>query len=173
MRWWWASLAVQWFRIHLPMQGPWIHSLVREDSHAERQLSPCTQITEPTHHNHWSLHTVEHPCSLTREANTMRSLCTATKSSVCSSQLEKAHVRSQRPSAVKAKHWCFMQGRNLTLPTSKVIAICLQTICWTFCLSLSDMKYHPIIYIWSYVSMIYMYHTHTVTCIYTHIYKYR
>ena len=157
------------------MQGTWVPSLAWEDS-------ACLGATKPTNHNSWALqlmsrnswspHTLD-PCSTTGEANTMRSLCTATKSSVCSSQLEKAHVRSQRPSAVKAKHWCFMQGRNLTLPTSKVIAICLQTICWTFCLSLSDMKYHPIIYIWSYVSMIYMYHTHTVTCIYTHIYKYR
>ena len=120
------------------MQGTRVPSLAWEDS-------ACLGATKPMNHNSWALqlrsrnswssHTLD-PCSTTGEASTMRSLCTATKSSVCSPQLEKAHVRPQRPSAVKAKHRCFTQGRNLTLLTSKVIAICLQTICWTFCLSL-------------------------------------
>ena len=26
-----ASLVVQWLRIHLPMQGTWVQSLVQED----------------------------------------------------------------------------------------------------------------------------------------------
>ena len=28
----WTTLAVQWLRIHLPTQGTWVRSLVREDS---------------------------------------------------------------------------------------------------------------------------------------------
>ena len=38
-----------------------------------------------------------------REATTMRSLHTATKSSPCSLQLEKAHAQQQRPNAAKNK----------------------------------------------------------------------
>ena len=45
----------------------------------------------------WSL------CSATREATTMRSLHTATKSSLCSPQLEKARTQQRRPNASKNK----------------------------------------------------------------------
>ena len=37
-----ASLVVQWFRIHLPMQGTRVPSLVWDDPHALRQVNSCT-----------------------------------------------------------------------------------------------------------------------------------
>ena len=42
----WASLVVQWLRIHLPMQGTQVQSLVREDPAG--QLSLCATTAEPT-----------------------------------------------------------------------------------------------------------------------------
>ena len=41
---WWSS----GIRIHLPMQGMWVQSLIQEDPHALVQLSPCTTATEPS-----------------------------------------------------------------------------------------------------------------------------
>ena len=41
------SLAVQWLRICLAMQGTWIRSLVQEDS-------TCCGAAKPTHHNYWA-----------------------------------------------------------------------------------------------------------------------
>ena len=40
-----ASLVVWWLRIHLPMYGTWVRSLVREDS-------TCYRATKPVHHNY-------------------------------------------------------------------------------------------------------------------------
>ena len=40
-----TSLVVQWLRIHLPMQGTWVRSLVWEDSTSHR-------ATEPMHHDY-------------------------------------------------------------------------------------------------------------------------
>ena len=42
----WASLVVQWLRIHLPMQGTQVQSLVWEDPTG--QLSLCATTAEPT-----------------------------------------------------------------------------------------------------------------------------
>ena len=43
----WTYLVVQWLRIYLPMLGPWVRSLVQEDS-------TCRGATEPKHHNSWA-----------------------------------------------------------------------------------------------------------------------
>ena len=40
-----ASLVAQWLRIHLPMQGTWVRSLVREDP-------TCCGTTKPVRHNY-------------------------------------------------------------------------------------------------------------------------
>ena len=40
-----TSLVVQWLRIHLPMQGTWVQSLVREDP-------TCHGATKPVRHNY-------------------------------------------------------------------------------------------------------------------------
>ena len=42
----WTSLVVQWLRIHLPVQGTQVQSLVREDPAG--QLSLCATNTETT-----------------------------------------------------------------------------------------------------------------------------
>ena len=47
-----TSLVAQWLRIHLPMQGTWVRSLVREDP-------TCRGETKPVRHNYWSPHTLE------------------------------------------------------------------------------------------------------------------
>ena len=44
-----TSLVVQRLRIHLPMQGMQIQSLVKELRSRVRELSPRTATTEPTH----------------------------------------------------------------------------------------------------------------------------
>ena len=52
-----ASLVAQWLRIHLPMQGTWVRTLVQEDP-------TCHGATKPGHHNYWacSLEPVSHNC---------------------------------------------------------------------------------------------------------------
>ena len=37
---WRTSLVVQWLRIHLPMQGTRVQSLVQEDSTCQRAIKP-------------------------------------------------------------------------------------------------------------------------------------
>ena len=45
LKWpYWTSLVAQWVRIHLPMQGIWVQSLVWEDS-------TCRGATKPVYHN--------------------------------------------------------------------------------------------------------------------------
>ena len=40
-----TSLLVQWTRVHLPMEGTWVRSLVKEDS-------ACLRATKPVCHNY-------------------------------------------------------------------------------------------------------------------------
>ena len=44
---WGTSLAPQWIRIHLLMQGTWVWSLVQEDP-------TCLGATRPLSHNYWA-----------------------------------------------------------------------------------------------------------------------
>ena len=105
-----ASVVAQWLRICLPMQGTRVRAPVWEDPMCRGATkpvrhnywacaleSPHATTTEPTCHNYWSPH------STTREDTTMRRPCTATKSSPCSPQLEKAHAQQWRPNAAKKK----------------------------------------------------------------------
>ena len=71
------------------MQGTWVRALIREDP-------TCHGATKPMRHNYWACAlepTCLEPVLLTREATTMRSPHTATKSSPYSPQLEKAHTQ--------------------------------------------------------------------------------
>ena len=63
----WTSLVVQWLRIHLPMQGAWVRSLVWEDPtclEATKLMCHiyCAQALEPVfcnrsgHHNEKPTH---------------------------------------------------------------------------------------------------------------------
>ena len=106
---------VQRLKICLPVQGTQARSLVREDP-------KCRGATKPVHHNFWAcalqpacrnywarvlqLPKPKHLEPLLRnkrEATAMRSPRTATKSSPCSPQVEKAHAQQRRPKADKEK----------------------------------------------------------------------
>ena len=91
---------VQWIRIHLPMQETWVGSLVWEDS-------TCYRATKPASQSYWArVLQLPKPVPLEpalREATARRSPRTATKSSPCSPQPEKACAQQQRPSAIKNK----------------------------------------------------------------------
>ena len=91
-----TSLVVQWIRIHLPLQGTWVQSLVREDSACHRRL-------KPTHHNDWAW--APKACALRKRSPAMRGLCTATKCSPCSPQPEKAREQQLRPTVTKINKW--------------------------------------------------------------------
>ena len=91
-----TSLVAEWLRIRLPMQRTGVRALVREDPTCRGATKPVHRnywawALEPTCHNYWSPCT-QSPWSATREATSVRSLCTATKSSPSSPQLEKARA---------------------------------------------------------------------------------
>ena len=70
--------------------------------HAAEQLTPWATAPEPACHNYWSARAWS-PCSATREATAVRRPRTATKSSPCSPQLERARAQQRRPNAAKNK----------------------------------------------------------------------
>ena len=90
-----TSLVVKWLRIHLPVHGTRVWALVWEDP-------TCRGASKPVCRNYWArepqllkpVHLEAKLCK--REATTMRSSCTATNSSPCSPQLEKACVQQWR-----------------------------------------------------------------------------
>ena len=104
----------QWLRIRLPMQGTWVQALVQEDPACRGATKPvCRQLLslrsraqEPQLLSPSARTTEAHVSrahALQREATAMRSPCSATKSSPCSPQLEKAHMQQRRPNATKNK----------------------------------------------------------------------
>ena len=104
-RLWRASLVVQWWRIHLPMQKTQVWSLVQEDS-------TCLGATKPVYHNYWAcaLEPGSHnycaqvpysPYTATREDIMMRSLSTAMKNSPYSPQPEKSPSSNWDPAQPK------------------------------------------------------------------------
>ena len=91
-------MVVQWLRIYLAMQGTLVWSLVQEDptclGAAKPGRAPLT--TELTYSNCWSLCALQLMLSNKRSHHNGKPN-TATESSACSLQLEKAHVRCRRP----------------------------------------------------------------------------
>ena len=98
----WASLAVQWLRICLEMQGTLVRSLVQEDP-------TCQEATKSVRHNYWACalepmcHSNWSPgpwslCSVTKEATAMRTLRPARRSTSHSLQPEKKPTQQRRPS---------------------------------------------------------------------------
>ena len=106
-----TSLVVQWLRIHLPMQGTWVWSLVWEDPTCRRATKPVRhnyrarvmQLLKPaclepmlrnkrSHHNEKPAHCSE---ELPLLAATRESPCTATKTQC--RQEEKKKLQSQAP----------------------------------------------------------------------------
>ena len=118
----WASLAAQWLRVCLPMQGTWVWALVWEDP-------TCCGATKPVHHSYWAcaLEPARHnswprvpqllkptrlePMLCSKRSHPMRSPRTATKSSPRSPQLEKAQQR--RPNTAKNKEINSLKKRDL------------------------------------------------------------
>ena len=107
-----TSPVAQWLRIHLPMQGTWVQSLVWEDPTWHGATKPMCHnywvcALEPVSHSYWAhVPQLLKPvclglCSTTREATAMRSLCTTTKSSPCSPQQEKARTQQWRPNTAQ------------------------------------------------------------------------
>ena len=84
-----TSLVVQWLRMHLPMQGKWVQSLVPEDA-------ICYTATKPESHNYWSPHMLWSPRSAAREAHIPQ-----LESRPCLPQLEKACMQQWKPSAAR------------------------------------------------------------------------
>ena len=81
-----ASLVEQWIGTHLPVQETWVLSLVWEDPTCHGAADPMchTQLLKPA---------PQSLCFATREAASVRSLCTATKNSPHSLQLGEAHMQ--------------------------------------------------------------------------------
>ena len=61
---------VQWLRIHLPMQGTQVQSLVQEDAR-------CLGASKPVCRHSYRVHEPQSLCSATEEATVMRSQCTS------------------------------------------------------------------------------------------------
>ena len=84
----WTFWVVQWIRIHLPMQGTWVQSLVLEDS-------TCRGAPKPVSHDYWdSAETTEarepRACALQQEKSWQwEALALQRKSSSCQLRLEK------------------------------------------------------------------------------------
>ena len=71
---WWSSSKEFACQCRRHRFNPWS----RKIPHAAEQLSSCTTTTELTCHHYWIL-CIESPCSATREATSVRSLCTTTR----------------------------------------------------------------------------------------------
>ena len=97
----------QWLRIHLSTQGTWVSTLIPEDS-------TCRGAAKPRCCNDWSLCT-QNLCLATKEVTATWSLCTPTKRSPGSQQLEKTCTQQRRPSRAEKKE---REKLPLTCPLS-------------------------------------------------------
>ena len=89
----WTSLVVWWLRIHLPVQGTWVWSLVWEDS-------TCLRANTLTCHIYWSPRTLE--SVLCRKMPPQREACPPQlESSSHLPQLEKVCTQQWRPTQAK------------------------------------------------------------------------
>lgn len=89
----WTSLVARWISICLQIQGTWVRSLVQEDFTCHGTAKPMCHNPEPGLQSPWAaIILAQVPKNLSSaawEATTMRSPCTAVKSSHHSLQLEK------------------------------------------------------------------------------------
>ena len=104
------------------MQGTWVQSLIQEDPTCHRATKPqllnlCSRAHKLQQRSPRATTTkalaLYSLCSATREATTMRSPYTTTKSRPCSPQLEKVCAQQQRP----PKNWFLKIKDNLLLPS--------------------------------------------------------
>ena len=106
---------VRRLRIHLPMQGTWVRSLVWEDSTCHRPTKPVchnywTCSLEPRSPNYWAC--ILEPVLCNQGSHYIEKPAHHNYSSPCSLQLEKAHAQQQRCSTVKINKYKFLK-RNL------------------------------------------------------------
>ena len=88
-----TSPVAQWLRIHLPMQGTRVWSLVREDP-------TCRRATKPASHNYWAR--VPRACAPQQEKPPKWEACALQRRLAPRSPLlEKACVQQQKPNAAK------------------------------------------------------------------------
>ena len=106
----WTTLAVQWLRIHLPMQGIWVRSLVWEDS-------TCLGASKAMHCNYWSLH--PELVLRSKRSHGSEKFIHCNSSSLQSLQLNKDHVEHRRPSTAKNKEIkiIFTKSQNICYGT--------------------------------------------------------
>ena len=105
-----ASQMAQWQRICLPTEEHWLNPWSGRTPHATEQLSPCVTAIEPQLQ---SLGTAtseacvpESPCLATREATTMRSLCTTTRGTSLLATTKEKPTKQRRPSiAIKKQRY--------------------------------------------------------------------
>ena len=114
-----TSLVVQWLRIHLPVQGTRVQSLIREDPTCCGATKPVCHnyracALEPASHNYWvrvpqllkpvrsraCVLQLLSPCAATTEARVPRACALQQEKPP---QLEKAHAQQQRPNTAKKK----------------------------------------------------------------------
>ena len=118
-----ASLGIQWLRIHLPMQGTWVLSLVWEDptrcrglTQSSQLLSPCSracklrfwgcllQLPKPRH--------LEPVLGNKRGHHKGKPMHYNGEECPCSPQVEKALQEQQRPSATKKQKQYFFKKKK-------------------------------------------------------------
>ena len=114
-------MVVQWLRIHLPMPGPWVWSLLWEDP-------TCCRATERVCHNSGSLPSTAHTPQPEKPPQ-RDSWAPQLECSPRSLQPEKARTQQQKPSAPKQMHrknmWVRMpsgkthRGRRQGLPLGR------------------------------------------------------
>ena len=109
----------QWLRIRLPMQGTQVRALVWEDP-------TCLRATRPVRHNYWAC--ALEPASHNYWSPRTWSLCTATKSSHHSPQLEKDRAQQRRPNATKKKKKTRQANRS-PIPTATWRASKVHPVC--------------------------------------------
>ena len=128
-----TSLVVQWLRIHTPVQGTGVRSLIWEDSTCLRATKPVWCNSWAVCHNHWSLHTLEPVlCNKRRHCNQKP---VHSKEEQSSPQLEKAHLQQLKPSAAKNKQKTQKQ-KHQWVTSSQVVKI---TKCYLKSQSLSTL----------------------------------
>ena len=91
--------VAQWLRVHLPMQGTQVQSLIQKDCAYCGAMLPRTTATEPV---------LQSSCSTT-EATAMRSPCATTQGRPCSLQLEKRSNKSPEQTKITSKN--VLKGR--------------------------------------------------------------
>ena len=122
-----TSLDVQWLRIHLPMQGTQVWSLVWEDPTSHR-------ATKPVHPDHWSVRTLER--LLHSKGSRHSEKPGAAVEEPLQVTLQTAGVRQWRPSAAKRnqlvkilKDWVQQKKKDISF----LFIFILLTFCTWFC----------------------------------------